>query len=828
MDDLKNNKAIILSDGGVIESMLTYEDVGKIRDRISEFIAKYVTTKHLCIGLKMTHNIYIPSLVLRTSGTTGQNKFVHVGKHCIESNITSLSRIFRITSSDTIYFGTPLTFDPSMIELLLAIHNNACLLITLPKTKLNPALLYKTLFHTVNGVNILQIVPSLFMRWSQQHICSILMNHSLKILAFGGEQFPQSILHYQKSDSLRIFNLYGITEVSCWASAHEISLSDDPIPIGKALDDTIIEIRDDNGSRVVNGEGEIYVGSDSRVCLIDDEVGREGLIFRETGDVGVVSNGNIFYKGRKNDAFKRWGHKIHLSKIEELVERATGLDNKCVWVKSKSKLLLFLIHDHRDNNTKDKVIDKIRIKLLHALPRHYFPDYIDFIRKCPITVHGKVNKKVLEAIYLKKDKNKSLICVDTFKSLICKYFGLDHCQLDDLANSTFFDIGGNSILAIQLLNEFKDELGIEYPPDLPTALFEKDLGSCFDCLQNVQVIQKRNQQEKYCISTKKIKTCQISLKIVWCYNLHACVDSSPLVFTEENRIVVAVGSFSHIFAVVDGVTGEEINKFVLPDVVESSPCLSPCHNYLYVGCFDGKIYCLDWRDGKIQWAYSTGDRIKCRPVLCQGSTSIVFGSYDKHVHCVNILKEGTLVWKTFTSESLISSPLVEDGKIFIATICGTCLCLSEITGTILWKYKSGSPIFGGPCFCNNMTIWPGVQGKVVGLTNDGVKKWHFECGGHLYSSLLLYNDFVIFGCHDQNLYILQVSDSVELARVVSLDKISCGATTCEVDGKRVVVVATDDGCIYLVDFEGFVVGDIRLPNQIFSSVTTWKDKIYVG
>jgi hypothetical protein len=61
----KNQTAIILSDCGEVISALSYEDVQNNQNLVSDFVSKHLTEKHLCVGLKMTHNIYIPSIVLR-------------------------------------------------------------------------------------------------------------------------------------------------------------------------------------------------------------------------------------------------------------------------------------------------------------------------------------------------------------------------------------------------------------------------------------------------------------------------------------------------------------------------------------------------------------------------------------------------------------------------------------------------------------------------------------------------------------------------------------------------------------------------------------------
>jgi non-ribosomal peptide synthetase component F len=148
-----NESPSIINDLGLVW-VLSFTSSDKYEATLALNGNKLILEKHLSQKKKYENIFYI----IRTSGTTGQNKFVRVGKHSIESNVKSLSKIFDVKSTDTIFFGTPLTFDPSMIELLLALHNNACLLITSPNNHVNPARLYQTLFHPQNGISVLQIV----------------------------------------------------------------------------------------------------------------------------------------------------------------------------------------------------------------------------------------------------------------------------------------------------------------------------------------------------------------------------------------------------------------------------------------------------------------------------------------------------------------------------------------------------------------------------------------------------------------------------------------------------------------------------------------------
>ena len=98
---------------------------------------------------------------------------------------------------------------------------------------------------------------------------------SIRVLCLGGEQFPPvETLKRWLVDApvhLRVFNIYGTSEVSSWATIHEVKMTDyhgscssdsicGGVPIGDPLSDTVVEVRDAGCCPVNDGVGEIWIG----------------------------------------------------------------------------------------------------------------------------------------------------------------------------------------------------------------------------------------------------------------------------------------------------------------------------------------------------------------------------------------------------------------------------------------------------------------------------------------------------------------------------------------------------------------------------------------
>lgn len=172
----------------------------------------------------------------------------------------------KISSQDIIYFGTALTFDPSIVELYLALVSGATLLMLPRKVHANPERLFKNLFLTQQNhrTSFLQMCPSVFLRFSEPEIDYIFRKSCLKILCLGGEEFPVSLLGFEKRDDLKVYNLYGITEVSCWASIFEVKNATKNVCLGNPLAETSLEVRDENGCCVEGGIGEMFIGFNAK------------------------------------------------------------------------------------------------------------------------------------------------------------------------------------------------------------------------------------------------------------------------------------------------------------------------------------------------------------------------------------------------------------------------------------------------------------------------------------------------------------------------------------------------------------------------------------
>ncbi|XP_072171423.1 beta-alanine-activating enzyme-like [Diadema setosum] len=280
---------------------------------------------------------------LHTSGTTGKPKVVRVPHRCIVPNIQHLRDTFSITEDDVVFMASPLTFDPCMVEMFMTWSRGATLVMVPAQVKMAPRSLAEVLIK--HHVSILQATPSLVGRFPLLMLREDLLgaDSALRLLAFGGEACPppSTLARWRGSGNQTEFhNLYGITEVSSWASCFKIphkwleGYSNKSIPLGDPLKGTILTVRNERGQEVTSGQGQLYIGGTERVCYLDDDKESDitGSVMRASGDVVEFKDEGLVYVGRLDDQTKRHGKRISLSGIKQAIETCAGVKSCAVFL----------------------------------------------------------------------------------------------------------------------------------------------------------------------------------------------------------------------------------------------------------------------------------------------------------------------------------------------------------------------------------------------------------------------------------------------------------------------------------------------------------------
>ncbi len=421
------------------------------------------------IQVKSTGRAY----VIYTSGSTGQPKGVVV-RHAALANYLHFA-LAHYRNDETPYnfpFFTPLSFDLTLTSLFMTLLSGGKLRIM---RKGDTGTIFKDILAD-KELNAIKLTPS--------HVGLIGEEDKTAIGVFilGGEQLQvdQVELLRKINPSARIFNEYGPTEATIGCTVLEVPddlAPDKPISIGRPISNAQIYILDQQQSLLPvgvpgelciggNGLGEGYLNkpnlTNSKFIAHPYSEDENALIYKTGDEARWLPDGRIEFLGRKDDQVKIRGYRIELGEIEMVLMQSELLEQAIVLLqedKIQRKHLTAYVLFKEENQE-----NLLREFLGARLPAYMIPVIIVEVEIFPMTANGKIDKQSLSLpdfsigisdTYVAATNPTEQILVDIWKKLL----GIEQVGIHD----NFFNLGGDSILSIQLVSRAKRE-GIELQP----------------------------------------------------------------------------------------------------------------------------------------------------------------------------------------------------------------------------------------------------------------------------------------------------------------------------------------------------------------------------
>lgn len=267
--------------------------------------------------------------VMYTSGSTGNPKGVLIEHGSMMNLFSSLISELKISENEQFLALTDYTFDISLIELLMPLLQGATIFLTEQGTVADGVKIKHYLKN--NRITFMQATP---LSWEILFKQGWKNDGKMKILV-GGEKFRSklaNLLDYKKGN---VWNMYGPTETSMWSMLYHLNetLTTESVPLGKPLNNTVIEIMDEELNKVAIGtQGELYIGGHglARGYLNNIELTADKFIYHpqtktrlyKTGDLVIASDkSTICYTGRIDDQLKFGGIRIEAGEIESVIEQ---------------------------------------------------------------------------------------------------------------------------------------------------------------------------------------------------------------------------------------------------------------------------------------------------------------------------------------------------------------------------------------------------------------------------------------------------------------------------------------------------------------------------
>ncbi len=276
-----------------------------------------------------------------------------------------------------------------------------------------------------------------------------------------GEACPPGLVeqHYRRFPLSRLTNEYGPTEATVWATGHHVRYGDDPVPIGVPIAGTWLEVRGPDGAvRPVEVAGELVLGGAGVAEQFGSTYG--------TGDRVAVVDGVVHYLGRVDNQLNIGGVRVEPEEIERTLTSVPGVRAAVVTVSAGLRLAAWVVADgdvEQEAALRDRVVD--------VLPPLWRPSVYRFRAELPRTGNGKIDREAVAQLEAsvevggpaERTAEDEHAAATEPQRIMCRLFAEALGQTDFGLDDSFFDHGGHSLTAIELLLSIEDEFGRRVP-----------------------------------------------------------------------------------------------------------------------------------------------------------------------------------------------------------------------------------------------------------------------------------------------------------------------------------------------------------------------------
>ncbi|HEY9132927.1 MAG TPA: amino acid adenylation domain-containing protein [Dyella sp.] len=416
--------------------------------------------------------------VLYTSGSTGLPKGVEVSHSNLSNMLEATRRLLVPIASERFLATTTVIFDIAALELFLPLIVGAQTVIASDDIVRDPSRLATLVCE--QGIDYMQATPSLWRMLLSYGETDLSGVHALA----AGEALPGELALRLAQQADKVTNLYGPTETSVYATAIELSRVDLPAPpIGRPLLNTRVYVLDASGGPVPTGcPGELYIAG---ACVAKGYLQRPeltaqrflpdpfypggGRMYR-TGDVvRWREDGVLEYLGRTDQQIKIRGHRVEPGEIEARLLECADIADAAVTANpagSEGDVRLSAYLVPVDGAVLQ--VEAVRRHLADKLPAYMIPSALVPVPALPLTPNGKLDRKALPAVELGERGDYVAPGTATEREIETIWkdlLGLSRVGIHD----NFFEVGGNSLVAAQLIARLADRYGKRLPV---ASLFE--------------------------------------------------------------------------------------------------------------------------------------------------------------------------------------------------------------------------------------------------------------------------------------------------------------------------------------------------------------------
>ncbi|CAM5665662.1 Amino acid adenylation domain-containing protein OS=Streptomyces griseomycini OX=66895 GN=FHS37_002956 PE=4 SV=1 [Streptomyces griseomycini] len=324
-------------------------------------------------------------------------------------------------------------------------------------------------------------VPALMEMFTEHALANRLTGLPLRLVMMSGDWIPVTLpgrIRLLLPDA-ELWSLGGATEASIWSILHPIGeVRDDQvsIPYGKAMRNQRFYVFDGAmRPRPVWVPGDLYIAGTglARGYLNDEAKTRAAFLHHpvtgerlyRTGDLGrFLPDGTIEFLGRQDFQVKVQGYRIELGEVEASLTQCEGVRAAAVVAAGEQhgpkRLIAYVVLDDGRDDTEQQITEALR----QVVPQHLVPQRILVLDELPLSDNGKVDRAALPAPDEVAAEGAGFVAPrdDVERRLAeiwAEFFGVTEIGV----RASFFELGGDSLLAVRLMSRIARGLGRSLP-----------------------------------------------------------------------------------------------------------------------------------------------------------------------------------------------------------------------------------------------------------------------------------------------------------------------------------------------------------------------------
>ncbi|CAM5624581.1 Non-ribosomal peptide synthetase OS=Streptomyces alboniger OX=132473 GN=CP975_32040 PE=4 SV=1 [Streptomyces alboniger] len=405
--------------------------------------------------------------VIYTSGSTGRPKGVAVPHEGVVNLAEAMRPVLAMAEGVTALQFASFSFDAAVLDVVTTLAAGGTLAIATEDERTDPAALARLIRSA--GVSTASVVPSLLSLLDPADVPWV------RNWVLGAERLTADLAG-RWTGQARVCNTYGPTEATVISTAvpleESTSPADRPPSIGRPVQNTRVYVLDGFLRPVPAGvTGEVYVAG---AGVARGYIGRpdltaerfvacpfaDGTRMYRSGDLARwTTGGELDFVGRADAQVKIRGHRVEPGEIEAVLTAHPAVGQAVVVAREDRpgdrRLTAYIVPDVPDADLR-----QIREHVAAFLPEYMVPSAVTVLDSLPLTPNGKVDRRALPAPDLAErvsDRAPQGETEATLCALFAEILGLERVGVDD----NFFDLGGDSGLAMRLVARVREEFGVE-------------------------------------------------------------------------------------------------------------------------------------------------------------------------------------------------------------------------------------------------------------------------------------------------------------------------------------------------------------------------------